>query len=79
MLDTALEAAVRLGKNFRIIARLGAMLTPPVFSSGDTSDFWNTDLDLLNSEAKAHAPLTRYNIEQFPVIPTFRLGFILNY
>ncbi len=40
MLDAALEAAVRFGKNFRIIARLGAMLTPPAFSGGDESDFW---------------------------------------
>lgn len=39
MLDTAVEAAIRLGKNFRLIARLGAMLTPLVFSDGDSSGF----------------------------------------
>lgn len=79
MLDTALEAAVRLGKNFRIIARLGAMLTPPVFSSGDTSDFWNANLGTIISGDDVSALLTRYQIDQIPVIPTFRLGFILNY
>jgi len=75
MLDTALEAAVRLGKNFRLIARLGAMLTPPAFSGSDTSEFWNMGGTYNSSDAL----LTRYQISQHPVIPTARLGFILNY
>ncbi|MBA7712114.1 hypothetical protein ES703_121084 [subsurface metagenome] len=83
MLDAALEAALRLGKNFRIIARVGAMLTPPAFCGGDESDFWGAsglgDLDLIDDDGEAHALLARYTVDQSPFIPTVRVGFILNY
>ncbi len=78
ILDTALEAAIRLGKNFRIFARLGAMLTPPVFTSGDSEGhFW----DLLGTATyNDAADLTdRYQVDTAPIIPTIRVGFILNY
>jgi hypothetical protein len=62
MLDTALEAAIRLGKNFRIFARLGAMVTPPIFmGSGDAGPFWNS-LDNGYVDGEADALITRYDI-----------------
>ena len=81
ILDTAVEAAVRLGKNFRIIARLGAMITPPVFtSSGDSyGNFWDLTGTADLATDSANQLVDRYTISPFPIIPTFRLGFILNY
>ena len=67
MLDTAVEAAIRLGKNFRLIARLGAMLTPLVFSDGDSSGFWG--MTGTYTAGDADALITRYDIDQIPIIP----------
>ena len=80
ILDTAVEAAIRLGKNFRLIARLGAMITPPVFTSGDSDgNFWSLPGTASYNDADAANLVDRYKIETIPIIPTLRVGFILNY
>lgn len=64
MLDTAVEGAVRLGPNFRFVAKLGGMLTPPLISSSDSS---------------ASTPLNSFSFESEPYMITARAGFIMSY
>ena len=55
------------------------MVTPPIFmGSGDSDPFWSNLSDGYTT-GEADDLITRYDIEQFPVIPTALLGFILNY
>ena len=87
LIDAALEAAVRLGTNFRLFARLGAMLTPPIFDGQDSSPFWDNEADMKGadgdnaswSEVDVEALLSRYDIEASFIMPAARLGFILYY
>ncbi|MCK4541266.1 MAG: hypothetical protein KAU17_03415, partial [Spirochaetales bacterium] len=79
VLDAAVEAAIRLGQNLRFIARVGAMLTPPIMSN-DTSDYWNYNPSVDITEWKVvHNILSRYDVSFRPPILTARFGFILNY
>lgn len=83
-LDAAAEAAIRLGKNFRIVARLGGMLTPS-FLVEPNHDAWNATKDDVGggdtnwTVGEIDALLQRYNLELFPVIITGRVGFSLSY
>jgi len=87
LIDTAVEATVRLGTNFRLFARVGAMLTPPIFDGEDNSFFWDNAGDLRGAdgdnagwgESDVEALLSRYDIEASFIMPTARLGFILYY
>jgi len=87
LIDAAVEAAVRLGTNFRLFGRLGVMLTPPIFDGEDPYSFWNNEGDMKNadgdnsswSEPDVEALLSRYNIEASFILPAARVGFILYY
>ena len=52
----------------------GPGLAPPVFTGGDSSPFWG-----MTWTYDAEALITLCDIEQFPVIPTARVGSILNH
>ncbi len=65
MLDAAVEAAIRIGPNFRLVGKLGGMLTPPYLMTDDTT-----------SEP---APLANFDVESQPFLVSARLGFIMSY
>ena len=82
VLDGALEAAVRLGRNFRLIARVGALVTPSFLIEETGQEAWWNNKDSIPSvseQADAEALVARYDVEVLPVIVTGRLGFALNY
>jgi hypothetical protein len=64
MLDAAAEGAFRFGQNFRIFARVGASLLPPMFDGS-----WNDPASVGEY----------FSITMTPVIISARLGFALNY
>lgn len=66
ILDAAVEAAVRLGPNFRLVGKIGGMITPPYLSS-DGSDY--TGLTLMQN----------FDIESDPFLFSARFGFIMSY
>jgi hypothetical protein len=85
ILDANLEAALRLGKNFRLFARLGAMLTPIGIPGGTDQSIWANRTtatfdpsDGLDSDELV-VLVNRYRLDFAPVIPTMRVGFSLNY
>jgi hypothetical protein len=82
ILDGALEAALRLGRNFRLFARVGALVTPPFLNEKiGQEDWWNykDGIPTASDEDDARTLVARYDVEIFPVIVTGRLGFALNY
>jgi hypothetical protein len=81
VLDGALEAAVRLGRNFRILARVGVLVTPPFLNRDSEQDAWWTNKDTFPKVdgSDAETAVARYVVEPSPVIVTGRLGFALNY
>lgn len=82
VVDSALEAAVRLGRNFRIVGRLGAMFTPPLFTGDHGETFLASGEDgptTIGDAADADAWLSQYTFVVGSFIPTLRVGFILNY
>jgi hypothetical protein len=88
VLDVAAEGAVRLGRNFRLFARLGALVTPPLIQT-DSRLFWENfpalDNDdpgipgVIDGPGEGHALLARYQFYNPLFIPAARVGFILNY
>lgn len=64
MLDAALEAAIRIGPNFRLVGKLGGMLTPPYIMSDDST---------------ASGILSGFDVESEPFLLTARVGFIVSY
>jgi len=72
MLDAAVEGAIRLGPNFRFVAKVGAMLTPPLLMMDDeTPDY--------DGGSTSDDFLSRFDLESEPYIITGRVGFIMNY
>ena len=77
LLDTAVEASVRLGTGFRFVGKVGVLLTPPFINLDDTyAGIGNVGTV---SETDAQKILDSYKIESFPVIATARVGFIISY
>lgn len=76
MLDTAVEASVRLGTSLRFVVKLGALLTPPFINIDDTYAGINDPTD---GGDYADIIIKSYNIESFPLIATGRIGFIVSY
>ena len=69
-------------KKFIFPKRIGHYFKPwfTAFSGGDSGPFWGVAGTYTGSDPNdAEALITRYDIEQIPIIPTFRVGFILNY
>lgn len=66
MLDAAVEAAIRIGPNFRLVGKLGGMLTPPYLMS-----------DMADSNPSGK--LAGFDIESQPFLISARLGFIMSY
>lgn len=64
LLDAAAEGAFRFGQNFRIFARVGGSVMPPLVDF--SGDFPNGSGDY-------------FSMEMAPVIISARLGFALNY
>jgi hypothetical protein len=82
VLDGALEAALRLGRNFRLFARVGALVTPPFLNEKtDQSAWWNgkEDFATLADQEEAEALVARYEVSISPAVVTGRVGFALNY
>ncbi len=67
MLDAAVEAAIRIGPNFRLVGKLGGMLTPPYIMS----DYSDTDT--------SGGVLDGFDVESEPYLLTARVGFIVSY
>lgn len=77
ILDTAVEASVRLGTNLRFVGKVGMLLTPP-FVDISTSTAPASDLNTVEYD-EAEEIIGRYDVEGFPVITTVRVGFIVSY
>ncbi len=75
MLDTAVEASVRLGTSLRFVAKLGALLTPPLIDI--RSNY--AGISDPTTDDNAGAIINSYDVESFPVIATGRVGFIISY
>jgi hypothetical protein len=70
MLDAAAEGAFRFGQNFRLFARAGISLIPPLIDFGGEFAL----------DATSGTGGTEYfSLEMLPVIASARLGFALNY
>jgi hypothetical protein len=78
ILDTAVEASVRLGTNLRFVAKLGVMLTPPLVRFDGIYD-QTIDLSDGADYGEAEAIIENYEIESSPLITTARVGFIVSY
>lgn len=72
MLDSAVEGAVRLGPNFRFVAKLGAMLTPPLLEM-------NNETGEYEGEVPSYDFMGNIDLESEPYIVTGRVGFIMSY
>ncbi len=72
MLDSAVEGAIRLGPNFRFVAKLGAMLTPPLLEMNDETGEYE-------GETPSYDFMDYIDLESEPYIITGRVGFIMNY
>jgi len=86
IMDAGLEGALRIGRNFRLYARIGVLETPPVFDKPDRSGWFSNKGDIgggasspIDTTEEVTNLLQRYEIEFLPIIPTFNLGFIVNY
>jgi len=80
ILDTAVEASVRLGTNLRFVAKVGVMLTPPFVNIDSEYDYGVDISDLTTVEIEeASEILNRYDVESSPLITTARVGFIVSY
>lgn len=95
ILDTSVEGAIRLGKNFRLIAKAGIVGAPIdtsnnkqqyfyKYSSEDPSEigwYWSGDPTggPLTGRDKIWAILDNYQVEMDPFAIDLRVGFILNY
>jgi hypothetical protein len=77
MLDTAVEATVRVGTNLRFLARVGIILTPPFIDINGTSSPV-PDVTTVDS-TEADTILNSYSIESSPVFATVRVGLIVSY
>lgn len=68
ILDAAVEAAIRLGPNFRLVGKIGGIITPPYLST-----------DYADTTTPFPAPLTGFDFESDPFLLSVRLGFIMSY
>jgi len=78
ILDTAVEASVRIGPNFRFVTKLGGMLTPPLIEL-DAAGGSMVDPETVGAETDANNIMETYEAESAPVIITARVGFIVSY
>jgi len=95
ILDTAAEAALRLGKNFRLVGKLGVMAAPiAVSENNDRNDYifdnvngkvyyaWDTTQAseiTPGSDEYKRAVMSQYSIHIDPFALDARVGFVLNF
>jgi hypothetical protein len=77
--DVALQAGLRLGRNFRAYLALGAMFTPAFLDPPDRDPWLNLAPVPGDDEEAAQGLAHRYEIEFLPAVITGRIGFIVNY
>jgi len=91
MLDISAEGAIRLGKNFRLIAKAG-LVAAPIDTTNNESDYYYyfgddqrgegwywKNYGPLQGEGLTRAVLSNYAVELDPFAIDLRVGFILNY
>ncbi len=78
-LDTAAEASVRIGPNFRFVTKVGAMLSVPLVMMDSDSETSIGDPATVGGEGDADSIMGSYDAESFPVVPNARVGFIVSY
>jgi len=94
ILDTALEGAIRIGKNFRIVAKAGILAAPiPMPRSDEKDNYWfdeqgnahytwdtnDSNAITLGSEEYKRAVMSQYGINIDPFAIDVRIGFVLNF
>jgi len=84
LLDANGEAAIRLGKNFRLFLKLGAMITPVHLPGGTDGSNWFTNESTIDTsdgvnDSELSTLLDRYSINLSPVIVSMRVGFTVSY
>ncbi len=87
--DASVEAAIRLGKNFRLIGKAGIIAAPIEASrknsdfyyvfSGDNPGWYWKGIGPLTGDDMIRAVLNNYQVEFNPFAIDLRVGFVLNY
>ncbi len=91
--DASVEGAIRLGKNFRLVAKAGVVAAPidserrdsdfyyQYTNQGDYSPgwFWNGVPLTAGTDDEKRAILNNYQVEVDPFAIDLRVGFILNF
>lgn len=95
ILDTAAEAAIRLGKNFRLVTKVGVMAAPiPSPENDEKNNYFfddqgnaynvydpnaGTTESALTGDEYARAVMSQYRVQIDPFALDLRIGFVLNF